>query len=100
MATRRSINWSVAMHDLRAERRPVTNTLRGPDGSWNKQGIMKEAIRLARQLRGGLTWARKLSISLRTAWDKACKEGKPYSPAQADRRFPLSRLVANAGARS
>ena len=72
MATRRSINFVGAMHEMRTERRRPVNILRGPNGSWNKQGIMSEAIRLARQLRApGLTWARKLSISLRTAWAKA-----------------------------
>ena len=71
MSLRRSLSWSVAIHELRAARRPVANVLRNADGTFNKSGIMREAIRLARQLRGPLTWARKLSISLKTAWQKA-----------------------------
>src|SRR4051794_39429027 len=71
MAARRSINFIGAMHEMRAERRQPATVLRNADGSFNKSGIMREAIRLARQLRGGLIWARKLSISLRTAWQKA-----------------------------
>ena len=72
MATRRSINFTGAMHELRASRVRAPAALRGPDGSFNMSAIMREAIRLARQLRSpGLTWARKLSISLRTAWAKA-----------------------------
>ena len=81
MATRRSINFVGAMHEMRAERRRPVNILRGPNGSWNKQGIMKEAIRMARMLgRGtGLTWAAKLSISLRSAWQKARMAGLPFA---------------------
>ena len=71
MSLCRSLCWSSAMHGLRAERRQPANLPRNADGTFNKSGIMREAIRLARQLRGGLTWARKLSISLRTAWQKA-----------------------------
>lgn len=71
MSLRRSLSWSIAMHDMRGAHRPVANVLRHADGTFSKSGIMREAIRLARQLRGGLTWARKLSISLRTAWQKA-----------------------------
>jgi hypothetical protein len=59
------------MHEMRGARRPVANVLRNADGSFNKSGIMREAIRLARGLGARLSWARKLSISLRTAWAKA-----------------------------
>ncbi len=80
MPLRRSLSWSVAMHDLRGARRPVAIVLRNADGSFNLSGIMREAIRLARQLRSaGLTWARKLSISLRTAWAKARAAAAPLA---------------------
>ena len=71
MATRRSINFVGAMHELRSQRRraPVPFIVAG---RFDRAAIMREAIRLARQLRSpGLTWARKLSISLKTAWQKA-----------------------------
>lgn len=71
MSLRRSLSWSVAMREFRGARRLAGNVLRNADGSFNKPGIMREAIRLARQLGSRLTWARKLSISLRTAWAKA-----------------------------
>jgi hypothetical protein len=75
MAARRSINFVGAMHEMRASRVRAPVVFRRPDGSFNKSAIMREAICLARQLRGGLTWARKLSISLKTAWAKARKAG-------------------------
>ena len=34
-------------------------------------------IRIGRT--GGLTWAQKLSISLRSAWEKARKSGLPFA---------------------
>ena len=71
MAIQRRINFAGAMHELRASRIRAPEALRSPSGSFNKSAIMREAIRLARQLRGPLTWARKLSISLKTAWQKA-----------------------------
>ena len=81
MTLRRSLSWSTAMHELRGARRVVANVLRNADNTFNKSGIMREAIRLARQLRGPLTWARKLSISLRTAWAKARKAGPSIAQA-------------------
>jgi hypothetical protein len=81
MAIQRRINFVGAMHEMRAERRSVVNVLRGPNGSWNKAGIMREAIRMARMLGRscGLSWREKLSISLRTAWKKARKSGLPFA---------------------
>jgi len=81
MAIQRRINFAGAMHEMRAERRQPINVLRGPNGSWNRAGIMREAIRMARMLgrSSGLTWAQKLSISLRTAWEKARKSGLPFA---------------------
>ena len=71
MSLRRSLSCSTAIHDLLVARLAVGPVLRNADGTFNKSGIMREAIRLARQLRGPLTWACKLSISLKTAWQKA-----------------------------
>ena len=81
MAIQRRINFTGAMHDMRAERRPVVHVLRGPNGSWNKAGIMREAIRMARMLgtRNGHCWREKLSISLRSAWQKARMAGLPFA---------------------
>ena len=59
------------MHELRGARRQPAVAFRNADGSFNKSAIMREAIRLARSLGSRLSWARKLSISLRTAWAKA-----------------------------
>jgi hypothetical protein len=99
MATQRSINFVGAMHEMRASRVHTTEPLRGPDGSWNKGAIMHEAIRLARMLgrTGGLSFREKLAISLRGVWEAARKAGPPASPAQVDRRWPTSRLLASAG---
>ena len=99
MAIQRSItNFEAVVSNMRAERRPEPIVLRGPDGSWDKQGVMREAIRLARMLGRscGLTWSQKLSISLKTAWAKARAAGRPASPSQVDRRWSKQRLVQSA----
>jgi hypothetical protein len=98
MPIQRRINFTGAMHEMRAARVHTSEPLRGPNGEWNKQGIMREAIRMARMLTRtcGLTWAQKLSISLKTAWAKARTAGRPASPAQIDRRWPKARLLASA----
>jgi hypothetical protein len=99
MTFRRSItNFDAVVSDMRSERRPEPTVLRGPDGSWDKSGIMKRAHQLARRLGPTcrLSWKERLGISLRTAWQERRLAGRPASPSQVDRRWPMSRLLASA----
>jgi hypothetical protein len=103
MATQRSISWTTAMHELRAERHPQRETLRTPDGGFNRTAIMKEACRQAQRIRTLAPWSVRVGMCLRGVWAQAKREGgKSYSPRQAARSWPASRLVANAqtGARA
>jgi len=88
------------MHALSAERRRPHASLRTPEGDFNRIAIFTKAWRSVRQLHGGLSVHRKLSICLRSAWRAAKMEGgKPYSSRQVDRRWPLARLLG-AGTRA
>src|SRR4051812_40264995 len=98
MAIQRSINFTGAMHDMRAERRP--EPLRTPEGGYDSGAIIRRAHRWARAMSHATPYRKRLGISLTSAWCLARSSGKPYSPKQADRRFPLSRLVANAQGRN
>lgn len=58
------------MRDLRADRSTGPALVDG--GKFDLAGIMQRAIATARSIRvGGLSWARRLSIGLRSAWAKA-----------------------------
>jgi hypothetical protein len=98
MTSRRSItNFAAVVSDMRAERRPEPIVLRNPSGGFNCQGILREAHRRARMLHcSGMSYRDKLAMSLRSTWEMSRKSGKPFSPSQVDRRWPLSRLLASA----
>jgi hypothetical protein len=99
MTFRRSItNFDAVVSDMRSERRQQTFVLRRADGSWDKSAVLARAHQLAKRLTPscGLSYREKLALSLRTSWAQGRASGKPSSPSQIDRKFPLSRLVANA----
>lgn len=97
MTSQRRINFAGAMHEMRAERRPEPIVLRNPSGGFDCQGILREAHRRARMLHcGGMSYRDKLAMSLRSTWEYARKSGPAASAKAVDRRWPLSRLVANA----
>jgi len=70
MTLRRRIDFAAALRDLRSLRsaRPALSE----GGRFDLAVIMKKAIVIARSIKtGGLSWARKLSIGLRSAWAAA-----------------------------
>lgn len=92
------IAWATALDSMRADRRPVVHILRGPNGEWDKRGIMRRAHQLAKRLGPTcrLSWQERLGTSLRTAWQESRLAGRPYSPSQVDRRWSKQRLVQSA----
>lgn len=97
MATQRRINFVGAMHEMRAERQTQREPLRTASGGFDRAAIMREACRQALRIRTDAPWSIRVGLCLRGVWAQAKREsGKSYSPQQADRRFPLSRLVRNA----
>jgi hypothetical protein len=85
MSLRRSLSWSTAMHELRAERlarpavrpsvvRPVPPVLVNVDGSFNRAGIMRCAHALARRhqiSQPDAAWRTLIADALRLAWFEA-----------------------------
>jgi hypothetical protein len=71
MATRRTINWSGTMHDIRSSGQ--VSPYLTPNGSFDLRAIMKAAIAEARQVgrRFRLPWTARLSMCLRFVWAKA-----------------------------
>jgi hypothetical protein len=91
--------FDVAQDRLRAERKPKTFTLRTETGGFDNAAILARAHQLARRISGryGLSYRDRMRLSLTNAWSEAWRVGKPYSTAQADRRWPTSRLLASVG---
>ncbi|WP_375458325.1 hypothetical protein [uncultured Enterovirga sp.] len=92
-------SFTLLAHTVRAENRPAALVVAG---RFVRSAIMREAVRLARQLalRSGLSWRRRMAIGLRTAWGRAKQErtdqartaaalSRPTTPAQT----PRSRLA-------
>ena len=85
MSLRRSLSWSVAMHELRGARlnrpavRPSAARLVPPvlvnvDGSFNRAGIMHRAHAIARRhqiSRPDAAWRTLIAGALRHAWYEA-----------------------------
>ncbi|MCY1642115.1 hypothetical protein [Methylorubrum sp. SL192] len=91
MSSRRSLSWSSALRDMRADRVQVPAGFLGArgrveglvrfgkvalvkaDGSFDRAGIMTAAVAAAKahQLSYGSTWAVAMSVSLNAAWQAA-----------------------------
>lgn len=89
MSATRSINWSIAMKEIQADRakRPAgllaargliaaTSAKRRPlvvAGEYDRAAIMSAAIAAARvhQARSGSTWGEALSVTLKATWSLA-----------------------------
>lgn len=100
--TRTITNYDSTIASMRNERRTEREPLRTASGGFEKAAILGLAHRNAKAMRTASPYAIRLAITLKAAWLKARAQGKPFSPQQADRHYPLSRLVANAtvGARA
>ena len=83
MAMRRHINWSGAMHDLHVQRpsSPFINA----SGCFDLSAIMRAAIADARHIGHGLrlSWAERLSVTLRCIWSKAKRAAVTARPVAA-----------------
>ena len=85
MSRRRSLSWSVAMHELRGARlnrpavrpspaRAVPVVLVNADGTFNRAGIMRRAHALARRhqlSQPGRSWRLLIGEALSLAWFEA-----------------------------
>jgi hypothetical protein len=73
MATRRSINFAGAMHEMHSHRRRTSVSFIVAD-RYDCAAIMKEAAHQARMIGYGptrLSWARRMAITLRSVWHSA-----------------------------
>ena len=98
----RSINFVGFVHEMQGERLRRAEPLRGPSGEFLKAAILRLAHRHAQAMKTAAPYSVRLAICLKAAWLKARQAGAAHSAQQADRRWPLARLVANAqtGARA
>ena len=85
MSLRRSLSWSVTMHELRGARlsrpvvrpsvaRPLPPVLINVDGSFNRAGIMRRAHAIARRhqiSQPDAAWRSLIAEGLRHAWYEA-----------------------------
>lgn len=71
MSLPRSPSLAFLAHAVRAERPAEASYVVA--GRFNLTGIMREAVKLARQInaRHGFAWARRMAIGLRTVWGRA-----------------------------
>ena len=83
MAMRRHINWSGAMHDLRVQQ-PDSPFITA-SGAFDMSAIMRAAIADARHIGRSLrlSWAERLSVTLRCIWSKAKRAAVTARPVVA-----------------